>query len=112
MILGKRVPVCEEEGLALGLRHRQRARSSCYSEALKALGFHPLPEFTPPEEPPAGHVPAALRPRAGAHLRPHHQQPLPSQVYDENEVWVNAEAARALPGFESEPLKTATGWCW
>ena len=29
-----------------------------------------------------------------------------SQCYPENEVWVNADAARALPGFENQPLKS------
>jgi thiosulfate reductase/polysulfide reductase chain A len=27
-----------------------------------------------------------------------------SEVYAENEVWINADAARALPGFEEKPL--------
>ena len=29
-----------------------------------------------------------------------------SECFPENEVWINADAARALPGFEVKPLKT------
>ena len=29
-----------------------------------------------------------------------------SQLFPENEVWINTDVARALPGFEANPLKS------
>ena len=34
-----------------------------------------------------------------------------AEPYPENEVWMNADAARALPGFAGRS-RTATGSCW
>ena len=103
--LGKRRPVCEEEGLALGFDTPSK-KIELYSDALKALGFHPMPEYTPHEEPPTGMF-RLLFGRAPAHTfgRTTNNRFL-SQVYPENELWINTQAARALAGFESEPLKS------
>ncbi|NOX52831.1 MAG: molybdopterin-dependent oxidoreductase [Planctomycetes bacterium] len=105
VILGKRVPVCEEEGLELRF-NTSSSKIELYSEVLKAAGFHPLPEYTPPEEPPPGMF-RLLFGRAPVHTfgRTANNRFL-SQVYDENEVWVNAEALRSLPQFADREPKT------
>jgi thiosulfate reductase/polysulfide reductase chain A len=102
---GKKVPVCEEEGLQLTFDTPSK-KIELYSDDLKALGFHPLPEFTPPEEPPPGMF-RLLFGRAPAHTfgRTTNNRFLGS-VFPENEVWVNRKAARALSGFEDRPLRT------
>ena len=75
------------------------------SDQLKSAGFHALPEFTPPEEPPPGSF-RLLFGRAPAHTfgRTINNRFL-SQVFAENEVWINATAAAAVAGFEDRPLK-------
>jgi len=105
VVKGKVVPVCEEEGLQLAFDTPSK-KIELYSDALKALGFHPMPEYTPVEEPPAGMF-RLLFGRAPAHTfgRTTNNRFL-STVFPENEVWINTKAARALPGFENRPLKT------
>jgi thiosulfate reductase/polysulfide reductase chain A len=105
VIKGKVVPVCEEEGLALSFDTESK-KIELSSPALKGLGFHPIPEFTPPEEPPAGMF-RLLFGRAPVHTfgRTTNNRFL-SSLFPENDVWINRKAARALPGFESDPLKT------
>jgi thiosulfate reductase/polysulfide reductase chain A len=105
VVRGKKVPVCEEEGLQLSFDTPSK-KIELYSDDLKALGFHPLPEFTPPEEPPPGMF-RLLFGRAPAHTfgRTTNNRFL-SSVFPENEVWVNRKAARALAGFEDRPLRT------
>ncbi len=70
------------------------------------MGFHPIPEFTPPDEPPQGMF-RLLFGRAPMHTfgRTTNNRFL-SSVFPENEVWINSKAARALAGFEQEPLKS------
>jgi len=101
--LGKPVPTCEEEGLALAF-DTASGKIELFSEELKNLGFHPMPEFEPPEEPPAGMF-RLLIGRAPVHTfgRTTNNRFL-AQVFPENEVWINADAAAALPGFEHSPL--------
>ncbi|MCP4198565.1 MAG: molybdopterin-dependent oxidoreductase [Proteobacteria bacterium] len=103
--LGKVVPVCEEEGLALSFDTKS-GKIELYNEDLKNLGFHPIPEFVPPDEPPSGMF-RLLFGRAPTHTfgRTANNRVL-AQVFPENEVWINKKAARALPGFEDSPLKT------
>ncbi len=105
VILGKKVPVCEEEGLALSF-DTDSQKIELFSEPLKAMGFHPIPEFTPPDEPPQGMF-RLLFGRAPVHTfgRTTNNRFL-SSVFSENEVWINSKAARALAGFEQEPLKS------
>ncbi|HID21232.1 MAG TPA: nitrate reductase, partial [Planctomycetaceae bacterium] len=105
VILGKRVPVCEEEGLELRF-NTSSGKIELYSEVLKAAGFHPLPEYTPPDEPPPGMF-RLLFGRAPVHTfgRTANNRFL-SQVYDQNEVWVNTEALRSLPQFADREPKT------
>ncbi len=105
VILGEKVPVSEEEGLDLKF-FTDSGKIELYSEPLKQLGFDPLPEFTPPEEPPAGMF-RLLFGRAAVHSfgRTVNNRFL-STVHDQNEVWINSDAAAALPGFENRPLRT------
>ena len=105
VILGDKVPVCEEEGLALSFETESK-KIELYSEQLKALGFHPMPQFTAPEEPPEGLF-RLLSGRAPMHTfgRTANNRFL-GQCFSENELWINADAARALPGFETAPLKS------
>ncbi len=95
VLLGKRAPVCEEEGLTLSFDTPSK-KIELYSAALKNAGFHPLPEFTPPEEPPPGMF-RLLMGRAPMHTfgRTANNRFL-AQVYPENELWVNTAAAAAL----------------
>ena len=53
VVLGERVPVCEEEGLQLAF-NTPSGKIELYSETLKSAGFHPLPEYKPPDPPPPG----------------------------------------------------------
>jgi len=103
--LGKKVPVTEEEGLALAF-DTPSGKIELFSESLKSFGFHPIPEFTPPEEPPPGAF-RLLFGRAPMHTfgRTTNNRFL-SQVFSENEVWINPKAARTLRGFEDRPLAT------
>ena len=69
VLLGAPVPTCEEEGAPVGAA-TESGKIQLYSKELQALGFDPLPVYTPQEEGPAGLVPAPLRARAAPHLRP------------------------------------------
>ncbi len=105
VVLGDRVPVCEEEGLQLAFSTAS-GKIELYSETLKSAGFHPLPEYTPPDPPPPGmfHL---LYGRAPMHTfgRTTNNRFL-SRVYSENEVWVNEDALKALPQFASRKPKS------
>jgi thiosulfate reductase/polysulfide reductase chain A len=94
--LGKRVATCEEEGAAPPIATGD-GKIKLYSEELKALGFDPLPAFYPQEEPPPGTF-RLLSGRAPTHTfgRTTNNRLL-AEPFPENEVWVNADAARALP---------------
>ena len=98
VILGEKVPVCEEEGIELAF-NTTSGKIELYSETLKSAGFHPIPEYTPPEEPPSGMF-RLLFGRAPVHTfgRTTNNRFL-SQVYDENEVWVNEDVIKSLPQF-------------
>jgi len=67
-----------------------------YSQQLADFGFDPMPQFTPPEEPPPEHY-RLLFGRAPVHTfgRTTNNRFL-SEVYSENEVWVNAQIAAEL----------------
>ena len=103
--LGEAAPYCEEDGLELRF-DTDSGKIELYSAALKQLGFDPLPEYYPPEEPPAGSF-RLLVGRAPMHTfgRTANNRFL-AETYAENEVWVNATAAAALPGFEDRPAAT------
>lgn len=101
--LGAAPPSCEEDGLGLAF-DTPSGKIELFSEQLAALGFDPIPVYRPVEEPPAGMF-RLLSGRAPTHTfgRTTNNREL-SEVYSENEVWINADAARALPGFEDVPL--------
>ena len=103
VILGQPAPTCEEEGLSIALA-TPSGKIELRSEALAKLGFDPLPQFQPPEEPPPGQF-RLLMGRAPTHTfgRTVNNRLL-AEPYPENEVWVNAAAARALPSFDG-PLR-------
>ena len=103
VVLGKTTPITEEEGLDLSF-DTGTGKIELYSKPLEAMGFDPMPEFTPPDEPPPGMF-RLLFGRTPVHSfgRTTNNRFL-SQCFDENEVWINADAAAALAGFES-PLQ-------
>jgi thiosulfate reductase/polysulfide reductase chain A len=76
-----------------------------YSKALQAAGLDPLPNYFPQNVGPAGSF-RLLTGRAAPHTfgRTTNNRVL-ARAYPENEVWINADAAKALPGF-STPLKS------
>ena len=67
-----------------------------YSPILKELGFDPLPRFTPVDNPPTGYF-RLVYGRSPVHsfARTQNNARLDSLVA-ENEVWINADAARSL----------------
>jgi thiosulfate reductase/polysulfide reductase chain A len=103
VVLGAAVPVCEEDGATLEIP-TESGKIELFSKELKDLGFDPLPAYTPQEEGPAGSF-RLLSGRAPLHTfgRTVNNRLL-AEPYPENEVWLNAEAARSLPGFEVKPL--------
>ncbi|HEU4383329.1 MAG TPA: molybdopterin-dependent oxidoreductase [Anaeromyxobacteraceae bacterium] len=96
VVLGKPVATCEEEGLPVQVATDSK-KIELHSAALARLGFDPLPVYYPPEEGPPGTF-RLLMGRAPTHTfgRTTNNRLL-SEPYPENEVWVNAAAARALP---------------
>jgi thiosulfate reductase / polysulfide reductase chain A len=105
VLLGKQTPLSEEEGLVPRF-DTESGKIELYSKPLENLGFDPMPNFTPPDEPPQGMF-RLLFGRAAVHSfgRTVNNRFL-STCHDENEVWINAAAAAALPGFEVRPLKS------
>jgi thiosulfate reductase/polysulfide reductase chain A len=95
VVLGPRTPCTYEEGIAPEFG-TESGKIELYSAALAAAGFDPIPEFRPPEEPPAGYF-RLLIGRSPVHTfgRTTNNRLL-SEVCDENEVWVAASAAREL----------------
>ncbi len=105
VILGDKVPVSEEEGLVPTF-YTDSGKIELHSKPLEMMGFDPIPNYTSHEAPPPGMF-RLLIGRSPVHTfsRTTNNRFL-SQCYPENEVWINADAARALPGFESQPLKS------
>jgi thiosulfate reductase/polysulfide reductase chain A len=95
-LLGKRIATCEEEGASPPITTGD-GKIHLHSAALAKLGFDPIPAFYPPEEGPPGHF-RLLMGRAPTHTfgRTTNNRLL-AQPYPENEVWINADAARAMP---------------
>ncbi len=103
VLLGEEIPTCEEEGAELGF-DTESGKIELFSKELEELEFEPLPVFHPPEEPPPGSF-RLLSGRSPLHTfgRTTNNRLL-AQPFPENEVWLNADAARALPGFAARPL--------
>jgi thiosulfate reductase/polysulfide reductase chain A len=104
VLLGPPQPTCEEEGAPVGAA-TEDGKIQLYAKELKALGFDPLPVYRPQDEGPAGSF-RLLSGRAPLHTfgRTVNNRLL-AEAYPENEVWLNADAARSLPGFEVRPLE-------
>jgi thiosulfate reductase/polysulfide reductase chain A len=104
VVLGRAPPCCEEEGLPVDVATDSK-KVELRSEQLARMGFDPIPQYYPPEAGPPGHF-RLLSGRAPTHTfgRTVNNRLL-CEPYPENEVWVNADAARGLPGFEA-PLAT------
>jgi len=100
VLLGKPIATCEEEGAAPPIS-TDDGKIKLHSAELAKLGFDPIPSFYPPEDGPPGHF-RLLMGRAPTHTfgRTTNNRLL-AQPYPENEVWINADAARAL----STPVK-------
>jgi len=105
VILGKKPPATLDEGLPLTFDTDSK-KIQLYSPTLKAAGFDPLPNYVPQEEVPNGMF-RLLYGRAPVHTfgRTTNNRLL-SECYSENEVWINTDAARAIPGFEDRPLES------
>ncbi|MBT3218705.1 MAG: nitrate reductase, partial [Proteobacteria bacterium] len=74
------------------------------SEPLAMLGFDPIPDHHPINEPPQGMF-RLLFGRAPVHTFGRTTNNLLlGQIMSENEVWLNADAAMDLAGFEDTPL--------
>jgi len=103
VLLGEPIATCQEEGAEIELE-TESGKIELFSAELEELGFEPLPVFHPPEEPPDGSF-RLLSGRSPLHTfgRTTNNRLL-AQPYPENEVWLNADAARALPGFAARPL--------
>jgi len=105
VIIGEQVPVTEEEGIRLAF-DTPSGKIELYSNDLAAAGQDPMPNFTPPDEVPPGMF-RLLSGRAPVHTfgRTTNNRVL-TNLMAENEVWINAAAAKGLPGFENRPLRS------
>jgi len=103
VVLGEPQPTSIDEGLE-PVFGTPSGKIEIYSERLAQAGFHPLPEYTPPEPPPPGHM-RLLFGRTPTHTfgRTTNNRFL-SQVYDHNEVWVNAQRAEELGFADGEKV--------
>jgi thiosulfate reductase/polysulfide reductase chain A len=109
-------PTCIEDG-AEPTFATPSGKIELYSERIKEAGFSPMPDFTPPEEAPAGHF-RLLFGRSPVHTfgRTTNNRFL-SEIVSGNELWLNATVAEELglkngesvvavnqDGVRSEPL--------
>jgi thiosulfate reductase/polysulfide reductase chain A len=76
--------------------HTPSGKIELFSEELAAAGFDPIPVFEPTEEPPDGYY-RLLYGRAPVHTFAKTQNtPALSDVYPENELWINEDEASSL----------------
>ncbi len=104
VVLGDTVPYAEEDGVELSFETPSK-KIELHSSTLAGAGFDPIPNYTPQEEPPAGMF-RLLFGRTPAHTfgRTVNNRLL-GEVFNANEVWINTAAAKALVGFEDQPLQ-------
>ena len=102
---GEKVPVTTEEGLELAF-DTPSGKIELFSTDLHMTGLGGLPSYTAHDDPPPGTF-RLLSGRAPMHTfgRTTNNRVL-GNLMDENEVWINTKAARALPGFEDKPLRS------
>lgn len=103
VILGKKVPVSEEEGLLLQF-DTPSGKIELKSDTLAAAGFDAMPQYTPVEEPPPGMF-RLLFGRSPVHTfgRTTNNRLL-TDLVSENEVWINADVAASIPGFAGKAM--------
>ncbi len=95
VVQGARVPVSEEEGLALSFDTPSK-KIELFSSTLASAGFDPLPDYSPHPQPPDGMF-RLLMGRAPTHTfgRMANNR-LAGAVYPENELWLNTLVAKSL----------------
>ncbi|MFH1438159.1 MAG: molybdopterin-dependent oxidoreductase [Pseudomonadota bacterium] len=95
VIRGEKQPLYFEDGIE-PVFDTPSKKIELYSKQLEEGGFDPVPEYRPPEQPPAGMF-RLLYGRTPAHSfgRTTNNRLL-CEVYPENEVWVNDRACREL----------------
>lgn len=93
VVLGKPTPTCIEDGLEPSFNTPSK-KIELFSQQLADAGLPPMPEYTPPEEPPDGSF-RLLFGRSPVHTfgRTTNNRFL-SQILATNVLWVNARAAR------------------
>jgi thiosulfate reductase / polysulfide reductase chain A len=106
VILGKKSPTCEEEGLPISFDTDSKKIELFSKQLDAAFPGQGLPSYTPQEEVPAGMF-RLLFGRSPVHTfgRTTNNRLL-SECFNENEVWINVDAAKSLPGFEDKPLRS------
>lgn len=98
VITGPPAPLYFEDGAPVEFP-TPSGKIELWSPQLADAGFDPVPKFKPPEEPPPGAF-RLLFGRAPMHTFSRTQtNPVLASVKSENEVWINADAARKQ-GFE------------
>ncbi|MFH1277309.1 MAG: molybdopterin-dependent oxidoreductase [Candidatus Eisenbacteria bacterium] len=93
VVVGDMKPLYIEEGVEPAFA-TPSGKIELYSGQLADAGFAPIPDFTPPEEPPPGHY-RLLFGRAPVHTfgRTTNNRFL-SEIYSENSVWLNTRMAK------------------
>jgi thiosulfate reductase/polysulfide reductase chain A len=92
VILGPPQPIYVEDGAELKF-DTPSGKVEFFSEQLKAKGFDPVPQYTPPPKPPEGYY-ALVTGRAPVHTFSRTQtNPYLRDLMPENEVWVNTATA-------------------
>lgn len=104
VLFGDPAQTCIEEGAEYEFG-TDSGKVELFSQQLKDLGFDPLPQYVPQEEGPPGMF-RLLNGRSPLHTfgRTVNNRLL-ADPYPENEVWINADVAKELAGFEDAPLK-------
>ena len=95
VLTGEKQAAFEEEGLELTF-DTPSGKIELFSQQLRDAGFDPMPEFTPPEEPPPGMY-RLLFGRAPTHSFGRTvNNKLLCEAFPENELWVNVDICREL----------------
>lgn len=95
IIRGQKQPLYFEEGIAPEFP-TPSGKIEFYSLQLQQAGFDPVPKYTKPQDPPAGYF-RLIFGRAPVHTFSRTQSnPILRDMMEENEVWINADAAQNL----------------
>ena len=103
VVVGRPVPVTIEDGIEPSFG-TESGKIEIFSQALADAGFDPLPNFTPPDEPPPGMF-RLLFGRSPVHTfgRTTNNRFL-SEVASTNELWLNRRAADELGLVDGEKV--------